>query len=146
MRGYWHMEDETAIALRGDWLYTGDIARMDQDGYFYIVDRKKDMIISGGFNVYPRDVEEVIYEHAAVKEAVAAGIPNDYRGEAVKVYIVLKEGATATEEEIIDFCRDKLARYKMPRMVEFREELPKTMVGKVLRRALVEEEIQKLKQ
>jgi len=143
MRGYWNMEDETAIALRDNWLYTGDIARIDDDGYFYIVDRKKDMILSSGFNVYPRDVEEVIYEHPAVEEAVAAGVPDEYRGEAVKVYIVLKEGATATEKEIIEFCRDKLAKYKMPRMVEFRDELPKTMVGKVLRRALVEEELHK---
>ena len=145
MQGYWNMEDETAIALRDGWLYTGDIARMDEDGYFYIVDRKKDMIISGGFNVYPRDVEEVIFEHPAVQEAVACGMPDDYRGEAVKVYIVLKEGAAATEKDIIEFCRDKLAKYKMPRMVEFRKELPKTMVGKVLRRALVEEEMQKRK-
>lgn len=144
MRGYWNMEDETAIALRDNWLYTGDIARMDDDGYFYIVDRKKDMILSSGFNVYPRDVEEVIYEHLAVEEAVAAGVPDEYRGEAVKVYIVLKEGAAATEKEIIEFCRDKLAKYKMPRIVEFRDELPKTMVGKVLRRALVEENLREL--
>jgi long-chain acyl-CoA synthetase len=145
MQGYWNMEDETAIALRDGWLYTGDIAKMDEDGYFYIVDRKKDMIISGGFNVYPRDVEEVIFEHPAVREAVACGVPDEYRGETVKVYIVLKEGVAATEADIIEFCRDKLAKYKMPRIVEFREELPKTMVGKVLRRALVEEELQKRK-
>lgn len=143
MQGYWNMEDETAIALRDGWLYTGDIAKVDKEGYCYIVDRKKDMIISGGFNVYPRDVEEVVYEHPAVKEAVAVGVPDDYRGEAVKVYVVQKEGVSATEEEIIEFCRDKLARYKMPRTVEFRNELPKTMVGKVLRRALLEEELKK---
>jgi len=146
MEGYWNMPGETAIALRDGWLYTGDIARMDGDGYFYIVDRKKDMIIAGGFNIYPREIEDVLYEHPAVKEVVAAGVPDEYRGETVKVYCVLKDGATATEEELIEFCRDKLAKYKVPRKVEFRKELPKTMVGKFLRRALVEEEKKKLAQ
>jgi len=144
MKGYWNMPEETAIALREGWLYTGDIAKMDEDGYFSIVDRKKDMIIAGGYNVYPRDVEEVLYEHPKVKEAVVAGVPDPYRGETVKAYIVLKEGETATEEEIIAFCRENLARYKVPKMVEFRSELPKTMVGKILRRILVEEEKAKL--
>jgi long-chain acyl-CoA synthetase len=149
MKGYWQMPDETALVLRTDkqgqtWLYTGDIARMDEAGYFQIVDRKKDMIIAGGFNIYPRDIEEVLYEHPKVKEAVAAGVPDAYRGETVKVYIVLKEGETATEEEIIEFCKGKLAKFKVPRLVEFRTELPKTLVGKILRRVLVEEEKQKL--
>jgi len=149
MKGYWNMPEETAMVLRTDeegqtWLYTGDIARMDEDGYFQIVDRKKDMIIAGGFNIYPRDIEEVLYEHPKVKEVVAAGVPDEYRGETVKVYIVLKEGQTATEEEIIEFCRGKLAKFKVPRLVEFRAELPKTMVGKILRRVLVEEEREKL--
>ncbi len=141
MKGYWNMPDETAATLRNDWLYTGDIATMDADGYFRIVDRRKDMIIAGGFNIYPREIEEILYEHPKIKEVVAAGVPDAYRGETVKVYCVLKEGETATEEEIIAFCRENLAKYKVPRRVEFRQELPKSMVGKVLRRLLVEEEI-----
>jgi len=144
MKGYWNKPEETANALRNGWLYTGDIATMDEDGYFSIVDRKKDMIIAGGFNVYPREIEEVLYEHPKVKEAVAVGIPDPYRGETVKVYIVMKEGETATPEEIIAFCKERLAKYKVPRLVEFRKELPKTMVGKILRRMLVEEEKAKL--
>jgi len=144
MKGYWNMAEETRNTLRDGWLYTGDIARMDQDGYFQIVDRKKDMIIAGGFNIYPRDVEEVLYRHPKVKEVVVAGVPDQYRGETVKAYIVLKEGQTATAEEIIDFCRQNLAKFKVPTSVEFRESLPKTMVGKILRRMLVEEEKKKL--
>ncbi len=144
MKGYWNMPAETKNTLRDGWLYTGDIARMDQDGYFQIVDRKKDMIIAGGFNIYPRDVEEVLYKHPKVKEAVVAGVPDPYRGETVKAYIVLKEGQTATAEEIIDFCRQNLAKFKVPTAVEFRDSLPKTMVGKILRRMLVEEEKKKL--
>ncbi len=140
MKGYWNMPDETAIALREGWLYTGDIATMDEDGYFRIVDRKKDMIIAGGFNIYPRDVEEVLYENPKVQEVVVAGIPDPYRGETVKAYIILKEGETATEDEIIQFCKGKMAKYKVPTAVEFRTELPKTIVGKILRRMLVEEE------
>jgi long-chain acyl-CoA synthetase len=146
MKGYWKMPDETDIALRGGWLYTGDIARMDEEGYFQIVDRKKDMIIAGGFNIYPREVEEVLYEHPKVKEAVVAGIPDPRRGETVKAYIVLKEGETAREKEIIQFCRGEIAKYKVPTAVEFRKELPKTIVGKVLRRMLVAEEKRKLEQ
>ena len=144
MKGYWNMPEETALALRNGWLYTGDIAKMDEEGYFQIVDRKKDMIIAGGFNIYPRDVEEVLYQHPKVKEAVVAGIPDPYRGETVKAYIVLKEGETATAEEIIEFCRGNMAKYKVPTAVEFRTELPKTIVGKILRRMLVEEEKKKL--
>ncbi len=144
MKGYWNMPTETANVLRNGWLYTGDIARMDEEGYFSIVDRKKDMIIAGGYNIYPREIEEVLYQHPKVKECVAAGVPDEYRGETVKVYIVLKEGETATEEEIIEYCRQNLAKYKVPRLVEFRKELPKTMVGKILRRALVEEERRKM--
>jgi long-chain acyl-CoA synthetase len=145
MKGYWNMPEETARTLRDGWVYTGDIAKMDEDGYFYIVDRKKDMIIAGGFNVYPRDVEEVLFEHPKVMEAVVAGVPDPYRGETVKAFIVLKEGTEATEEEIIGYCKGRLAAYKVPRAVEFRKELPKTMVGKVLRRLLREEEIHKQK-
>jgi long-chain acyl-CoA synthetase len=139
MKGYWNMPEETAHAVRDGWLYTGDIATMDEDGYVYIVDRKKDMIIAGGFNIYPRDVEEVLYEHPAVQEAVVVGVPDSYRGETLKAVLVLKEGRTATEEEIIDYCRSLMAAYKVPRIVEFRNSLPKTNVGKILRRAIREE-------
>ncbi|MBI4307527.1 MAG: long-chain fatty acid--CoA ligase [Chloroflexi bacterium] len=140
MGGYWSKPEETALAIRNGWLYTGDIAKMDEDGYFTIVDRKKDMLIAGGFNIYPREIEEALYEHPKVKEAVAVGVPDEYRGETLKVFIVLKEGESATPDEIIAFCRQRLARYKIPQYVEFRKELPKTMIGKVLRRALAEEE------
>jgi long-chain acyl-CoA synthetase len=145
MKGYWEKPEETAETLRDGWLYTGDIGTMDEDGYFYIVDRKKDMIIAGGFNIYPREIDEVLFEHPKVQEAVAVGIPDEYRGETVKAYIVLKPGEEATEEEIIAYCRERLAAYKAPRSVEFRLELPKTLVGKVLRRELREEEMAKQK-
>ncbi len=143
MKGYWNRPDETAKTLRNGWLYTGDVAKFDEEGYFAIVDRKKDMIIAGGYNIYPREVEEVLFEHPKVMEAAVAGVPDAYRGETVKAYVILKPGETATAEEIIEFCRERMAKYKAPRMVEFRESLPKTMVGKVLRRVLVEEEKQK---
>lgn len=146
MKGYWNRPEETAIALQDGWLHTGDMAKMDEEGYFYIVDRKKDMIIAGGYNIYPRDIEEVLFEHPKVQEAVVAGIPDAYRGETVKAYIVLKPGETATEQEIIDFCKDKLAPYKVPKLVEFRSEVPKSAVGKLLRRKLVEEELKKMEQ
>ena len=136
MTGYWNKPDATAETLVDGWLHTGDIAQMDAEGYFYIVDRKKDMIISGGYNVYPRDIEEVFFEHPKVQEATAIGIPHPKRGEAVKVFIVLKEGATATQEEMIAFCHEKLAKYKWPTEVEFRTELPKSNVGKVLKKEL----------
>jgi long-chain acyl-CoA synthetase len=143
MKGYWQQPTETANVLRdhpdlgpGPWLHTGDIARMDEEGYFEIVDRKKDMIICGGYNVYPRDVEEVLYKHPAVQEAAVLGVPDEYRGETVRAFIVLKEGQAATAEEIIAFCGEHLARYKVPTAVEFRTELPKSAVGKVLRREL----------
>ncbi len=143
MIGYWQRPEETSAVLKDGWLYTGDIAYRDEDGFFYIVDRKKDMIITGGLNVYPRDVEEVLYTHPAVREAVCAGIENPYWGEMVKAYIVLKEGLSVTEKELLFYCQSKLAAFKLPKMIEFREELPKTAVGKVLRRFLVEEERQK---
>ena len=143
MEGYWNMPDETAATLKNGWLYTGDIARMDEDGYFYIIDRKKDMIISSGYNVYPRDVEEVLYEYPAVKEACCIGIPHPRRGEAVKVFVVLKAGQTATSEALMDFCRTRLAKYKLPEEIEFREDLPKTNVGKILRKALKSEDLAK---
>ena len=141
MKGYWNVPTETANALRDGWLYTGDIATMTEDGFFQIVDRKKDMILgAGGYNIYPREVEDVLYGHPKVQEAVAAGIPAGEKGERVKVWIILKEGMTATEEEILVFCAENLAPYKRPKFVEFRDELPKTLVGKMLRRVLVEEE------
>ena len=145
MKGYWNRPDETAMVLRGEWLYTGDLARMDEDGFIFIVDRKKEMIIAGGFNIYPREIEEVLYEHPKVKEAACFGVPDPYRGQTVKVAIVLKEGESATEDEIIEFCRPRLARYKIPKLVEFRDALPKSLIGKVLRRVLVEEEEKKAK-
>jgi len=140
MKGYWNRPDETALALRDGWLYTGDMGTMDEEGFFTIVDRKKDLIIAGGFNIYPREIEEVLYEHPAVKEAVVAGVPDAYRGETVKAYVVLRDGANVTAAALEAYCRDMLAAYKVPRQFEFRDELPKTMIGKVLRRALIEEE------
>ena len=140
MAGYYNRPDETADVLRNGWLYTGDIAFMDEDGYFFIVDRKKDLIISAGYNIYPREIDEVLHQHPKVQEAVAVGVPCDARGEVVKAYVVVKHGESMTKAEVIGFCRQKLAGYKVPRHVEFRESLPKTMVGKVLRRALRAEE------
>ncbi|MCX7983077.1 MAG: long-chain fatty acid--CoA ligase [Syntrophales bacterium] len=145
MKEYWNNPEETANQLRDGWLYTGDIGQMDEDGYIYIVDRKKDMIIAGGFNIYPREVDEVLYQHPKVAEGVTVGIPDPYRGETVKAYIVLKPGQTATEQEIIDFCKTKLAAYKVPKIVEFRDSLPKSAVGKILRKILRDEEIAKAK-
>jgi long-chain acyl-CoA synthetase len=141
MRGYWNQLEATAEVLSPDgWLRTGDVARMDGDGYFQIINRKKDMILAGRYNVYPRDVEEVLYEHPKVLEAAVVGIPNEAgEGEEVKAFVVLKRGEMATPEEIIALCQGRLEDYKIPKAVEFRVELPKTMVGKVLRRALTEE-------
>ncbi|QHS22955.1 long-chain-fatty-acid--CoA ligase [Virgibacillus sp. MSP4-1] len=146
MKGYWNRPEETDQVLKDGWLFTGDMGYMDEEGFFYIVDRKKDMIIAGGYNIYPREVEEVLYEHEAVQEATVAGIPDPYRGETVKAYVVIKEGSGVTEEELDKFCRKNLAAYKVPRIYEFRDELPKTAVGKILRRQLVEEEKAKAKQ
>ncbi|MHB8626564.1 MAG: long-chain-fatty-acid--CoA ligase [Aggregatilineales bacterium] len=141
MKGYYNRPEETANTLRRRddgkiWLYTGDIARMDADGYFEIVDRKKDLILVGGFNVYPREVEEVLFSHPAVQEATAIGVPDAYSGEAVKVFVVLKAGTSATADEIIAYCRERLAGYKTPSQVVFAEQLPKSSVGKVLRTEL----------
>jgi long-chain acyl-CoA synthetase len=141
MRGYWHRDEETRQVLRDGWLYTGDMARRDADGYFYIEDRKKDMIKSGGENVYPREVEEVLLRHSKVKDAVVVGIPQELRGELIKAYVVLKDGETATPADLLEHCRRELAKFKVPKRVEFRTALPKTIVGKVLRRLLVEEEL-----
>jgi len=145
-RGYWNAPEETAAAFADGYLLTGDIGLMDEDGYFYLVDRKKDMIISGGFNVYPRTIEEAIYEHPAVAEVIVIGVPDGYRGEAAKAFIQLKPGAEAfTLEELRAFLADKIGRHEQPAHIEFRETLPKTAVGKLSKKELVEEERQKLK-
>ena len=143
MKGYWNMPDETAGTLKDGWLYTGDVARMDEDGYFYIVDRKKDMIVASGYNVYPREIEEVLFEHPDVAEAVAVGILDEYRGETVKAFVVMKQDKDTREEDVLAFCKERLAPYKAPKEVEFRDELPKSAVGKMLRRVLAEEEREK---
>lgn len=144
MKGYWNRPDETAKDIDANgWLHTGDIGKMDEEGYFYIVDRKKDLIIASGYNIVPREVEEVLYMHEKVMEATVAGVPDAKRGESVKAYVVLKKGQQAEVEEIRTFCKQHLAAYKVPTFVEFREELPKSQAGKILRRVLVEEEKQK---
>ncbi|HEX8995532.1 MAG TPA: long-chain fatty acid--CoA ligase [Ktedonobacterales bacterium] len=139
MQGYWNRPDETAKVLRDGWLRTGDIGVMDSDGYFTIVDRAKDIIIASGFNIYPRDVEEVLYAHPKVLEAAVVGMPDEYRGETVCAFIVPKPGVTLTAAELQEWCAERLAKYKTPKRYEFRDALPKTLVGKVLRRALREE-------
>jgi long-chain acyl-CoA synthetase len=144
MQGYWRKPDETAQVLRGGWMYTGDIACMDDEGFFSIVDRKKEMILSGGFNVYPRDVEEVLHRHPKVQEVAVIGTPDAFLGESVKAFIVPRQGTSPTPEEIIKFCRQSLVNYKVPKLVEFRDSLPKTLIGKVLRRVLIEEEQQRI--
>ncbi len=143
MKGYLNKPEATAETLVDGWLHTGDIAEMDVEGYFYIVDRKKDMIISGGYNVYPRDIEEVFFEHPKVQEAAAIGIPHPTRGEAIKVFVALKKNETATQEEMIEHCQGKLAKFKWPTEIEFREELPKSNVGKVLKKELKKQEMEK---
>jgi long-chain acyl-CoA synthetase len=140
MAGYWNRPDETALTLRDGWLYTGDVARMDADGFFYIVDRKKEMLITGGFNVYPREIEDVLYAHPAVLEAALIGVRDLHRGEVGKAFVVLRPGARATADELIAYCREHVAPFKVPATVVFRETLPKSMIGKVLRRVLAEEE------
>ena len=144
MKGYHNMPTETANTLRDGWLFTGDIAKMDEDGYFYIVDRKKELIKPGGYQVWPREVEEVIAAYPKVLEVGVAGVIDAYRGETVKAWVVLKPGETCTEEEIRDYCKQNMASFKVPTQVEFRTELPKTTVGKVLRRELVREHMEKL--
>jgi len=145
MKGYWNLPTETENALRTGpdgqpgWFYSGDIGYMDDEGYFHISDRKKDMIIAGGYNIYPAEVEAVLFEHPKVKEAAVIGIPDEVRGETVKAFVVLKEGESASEKEIVDFCRERMAAYRVPRLIEFRDDLPKSIIGKVLRRELREE-------
>ncbi|HLI68447.1 MAG TPA: long-chain fatty acid--CoA ligase [Ktedonobacteraceae bacterium] len=137
MKGYWNREDETRAIFRDGWLHTGDLGYMDEKGYFYIADRSKDLIIASGFNIYPREVEEVLYRHEAILEAAVVGVPDEYRGENVAAVIVLKPGFTASDEmrnSIVAYCKKELAAYKVPKIVEFREDLPKSLIGKVLRR------------
>ena len=134
MKGYWKQPEETAKTLRGGWLHTGDMARRDEDGYFYIVDRKKDMVIVGGENVYPREVEDVLYQSGKVLEAAVVGVRDAVKGEVVKAVVALKDGVQCTEEELIEFCRPRLAKFKVPKMVEIRDEIPKSSTGKILRR------------
>ncbi|MDW0112578.1 fatty acid--CoA ligase family protein [Sporosarcina saromensis] len=136
MKGYYKMPEETAATIRDGWLYTGDLARQDEGGYFYIVDRKKDLIIVGGFNVYPREVEEVLFAHPAISEAAVIGVPDPDFGEEVQAFVVLKEDAQVTEEQLKQFCTQKLAKYKVPAVIEFLDELPKNTTGKILRRSL----------
>jgi long-chain acyl-CoA synthetase len=142
MQGYWRLPDDTAEALKDGWLHTGDLARMDEDGYFSIVERKKNVILAGPYNIYPREVEEVLYEHPKVLEAVVVGThePGEDGGPAttiLKAVVVLRRGERATAEELLALCRERLDAYKVPRLIEFRTELPKTFIGKVLRRLLV---------
>jgi long-chain acyl-CoA synthetase len=145
MKEYWDNPEETAGQIKDGWLSTGDIVVRDEDDYLFIVDRKKDMIIAGGFNIYPREIDEVLFQHPKVLDAVSVGIPDEYRGETVKAYIVLKPGETATDEDIVAFCKEKLAAYKVPKLVEFRDTLPKSAVGKTLRKILRAEEEAKSK-
>lgn len=145
MKEYWNNPEETARQLKDGWLRTGDMAYMDEDGYVFIVDRTKDMIIAGGYNIYPQEIDEVIFKHPKVKDVITVGIPDEYRGETVKAFVQPVEGVTVTEEEIIAFCRERLAAYKVPRIIEFRSELPRSMVGKAFRRILRDEEIAKMK-
>jgi long-chain acyl-CoA synthetase len=134
--GYWQKPEETANALPGGALRTGDVGFMDADGWFYVVDRKKDQINASGYKVWPREVEDVLYEHPAVREAAVVGVPDEYRGETVKAFVSLRPDATATPDELIAFCRERMAAYKYPRQVELVDELPKTVTGKILRREL----------
>jgi long-chain acyl-CoA synthetase len=145
MKGYWNRQKDTDDAIKDGWLFTGDIAKMDEDGYFYILDRQKDMIITSGYNVYPREVEEVLYQLQEIEEALVIGVPDEYRGETVKAFVKLKVGHSITVEEIIAFAKDNLAPYKAPKEVEIHADLPKSSVGKLLRRVLRDEELDKIK-
>jgi acyl-CoA synthetase (AMP-forming)/AMP-acid ligase II len=137
--GYWNLPEETASTIQNGWLRTGDFGKFDAEKYVYLVDRKHDMICSGGKNIYPREIEEVIYSHEAVLETAVVGIPHEYWGEAVKALVVLKDGMQATEQEIIDLCKETIASYKKPKYVEFVDQLPKSPTGKILKRVIREE-------
>ncbi len=141
MKGYWKRPDVTEDTIRDGWLHTGDIAMTDEDGYFYIVGRKKDVIISGGYNIYPDEVDDVLMAHPAVLEAATIGVPHARRGETVKSFVVLQPGHKVAPEELVQYTRTQLAAYKVPRRIEFREELPKSAALKILRRELRQQEL-----
>ena len=136
MTGYYRKPEETRQALRDGWLYSGDIGFLDDDGHLTVVDRLKDMVVAGGFNIYPQEIDEILFDHPKILEACAVGVPDPYRGETVKAYVVVKPGESLTEGEVIQYCREKLAAYKVPKEISFTEALPKSAVGKVLRREL----------
>ncbi|HEX3012160.1 MAG TPA: AMP-binding protein, partial [Syntrophomonadaceae bacterium] len=138
MKSYWHNPEETNNTVRNGWIYTGDIATMDENGYVTILDRKKDLIICSGFNVFPREIDEILYMHPKIKDACTIGVPDPKRGETVKAFVVVKDGAALTKEEVIEFCREYLTPYKVPKLVEFIDDLPRTSVGKPMRKALRE--------
>jgi long-chain acyl-CoA synthetase len=138
MTGYYKKPEETAHALRDGWFYTGDIGYFDEEGYLTISDRKKDLIVASGFNVYPKEIDEILFEHPRIIEACCIGVPDEYRGETVKAYIVIKPGETLTKQDVISFCKEKMAGYKVPTLVEFIDELPKSAIGKIMRRELRE--------
>jgi len=140
MMGYYKNPEETAEVLKDGWVYSGDMGCLDEDGYLKIVDRKKDMIIAGGYNIYPVELDGVLFDHPKILEAATIGVRDDYRGETVKAFVVVKEKETLTEEDVITYCREYLAPYKVPKSIEFVDELPKSAVGKVLRRKLKEME------
>jgi long-chain acyl-CoA synthetase len=136
MKGYFNMPDETAAALRNGWLHTGDMGYLDEDGHLYLVERKKDLVIRGGFNIFPKDIEEILYQHPAIAEAAVVGKPDELMGEEVFAYVVLKHGESATEDELIEHCRSHLAKYKCPSRVEFIDTMPKTPIGKIQKKEL----------
>jgi long-chain acyl-CoA synthetase len=140
MQGYYNRPEETAAVLKDGWLYTGDIGYVDEDGFLTLIDRKKDMIIASGFNIYPNEIDDILFEHPKVLEACTIGVPDEYRGETVKAFVVCKQGETISEDELIEYCRTKLAAYKVPKKIDFIDELPKTAIGKFLRRELRERE------
>ena len=136
MKGYWRQPEATAESIKDGWFATGDMARVDEDGYFFIVDRKKELIIRGGYNVYPREVEEVLYEHPAVREAAVVGVPHDELGEEIGAAVALKDGESVEAEELRDYVKEQLAAYKYPRRIWFVDELPKGPTGKILKREI----------
>jgi long-chain acyl-CoA synthetase len=138
MKGYYKKPDETEQTIRDGWFYTGDIGFFDPDGYLTISDRKKDMIVASGFNIFPKEIDEILYGHPKILEACCIGVPDEYRGETLKAYIVVKPGEKLTKEEVISFCKDKLTAYKVPKDLEFIDELPKSAIGKILRREVRE--------
>ena len=138
MKGYYKNPEATEEAMRGGWFHTGDMATMDEDGFIFIVDRVKDMIVRGGYNVYPREIEEVLYEHPAIAEVTVIGVAHEELGEEVRAVVALKQGETATEEEIVAFAKERVAAYKYPRSVTFMDDLPKTATGKILKRELTD--------